>query len=103
MTLFKDRFSSHAADYALYRPSYPSELASWLTPITAPDFAIKVSWPLAALVGYLGTWSAVRVIEKRIGRGPFDKVAAELAAVWGDPAMQRTIRWPLTILAGRCA
>ena len=73
------------------------------TPITAPDFAIRVSWPLAALVGYLGTWSAVRVMEKRIGRGPFDKVAAELAAVWGDPAVQRTIRWPLTILAGRCA
>lgn len=73
------------------------------TPITAPDFAIEVSWPLAALIGYLDTWSAVRAMEKRIGRSAFEGVAADLAAAWGDRAICRTIRWPLTILAGRNA
>lgn len=72
-------------------------------PITTPDLAIELSWPLAALIGYLDTWSAVRAMEKRVGRRPFDKIVTELATAWGDPAMHRTIRWPLTILAGRRA
>lgn len=72
-------------------------------PVAAPDFAIEASWPLAGLIGYLDTWSAVRAMEDGIGRTPFDLVAAELAAAWGDPDVHRTVRWPLTILAGRAA
>ncbi len=30
MTHFKDHFSSRAADYAAYRPSYPPELVDYL-------------------------------------------------------------------------
>lgn len=33
MTTFKDHFSSHAAGYAAYRPSYPAELGAWLASI----------------------------------------------------------------------
>jgi SAM-dependent methyltransferase len=73
------------------------------TPIATPDFAIELSWPLAALIGYIDTWSAVRAMERRIGRGPLDAFVAELTAAWGDPMAHRTIRWPLTILAGRGA
>ncbi|MBO9380569.1 methyltransferase domain-containing protein [Sphingomonas histidinilytica] len=69
--------------------------------IEAPAFSIEVRWPLAALIGYLDTWSAVRALEHSTGRAPFDAVAADLARAWGDPAAIRTIRWPLTILAGR--
>lgn len=71
------------------------------TPIEVPAFAIELSWPLAGLIGYLDTWSAVRAMEQSIGRAPFDAMVAELTEAWGDPAMLRTIRWPLTILAGR--
>lgn len=73
------------------------------TPIAAPDFAIELSWPLAAMIGYLDTWSAVRAMETRIGRGPFDDAVAEISAAWGDPDEHRTIRWPLAILAGHAA
>nr|WP_047168770.1 class I SAM-dependent methyltransferase [Sphingomonas sp. Y57] len=69
--------------------------------IEAPAISIEVRWPLAALIGYLDTWSAVRALERSIGREPFDAVAADLSRAWGDPATPRTIRWPLTILAGR--
>ncbi len=69
--------------------------------VAAPAFSIEVRWPLAALIGYLDTWSAVRSLERSTGRAPFDAVAADLARAWGDPAAIRTIRWPLTILAGR--
>lgn len=77
------------------------DIALPFAPITAPDVAIEMSWPLAALIGYLDTWSAVRAMEKRVGREPFDSVVAGIAAAWGDPETHRTIRWPLTILAGR--
>lgn len=70
-------------------------------PIEAPDFAIEVRWPLAALIGYLDTWSAVRAMERVNGRSAFDATVAELTCAWGDPADVRTIRWPLTILTGR--
>lgn len=32
---FKDHFSSHAADYASFRPTYPPELAAYLASLTA--------------------------------------------------------------------
>jgi len=70
-------------------------------PLDAPRFAIEVEWPLDALIGYLDTWSAVRAMERRIGREPFERVAAELGEAWGDPAICRRIRWPLAIRAGR--
>ena len=31
MSGFKDHFSSHAADYAAFRPRWPPELFSWLS------------------------------------------------------------------------
>jgi SAM-dependent methyltransferase len=71
------------------------------TAIEAPGLAIEVHWPLAALIGYLDTWSAVRAMERTNGRAAFDAAVAELTRAWGDPADIRTIRWPLTILAGR--
>ncbi|MES2497035.1 MAG: class I SAM-dependent methyltransferase [Pseudomonadota bacterium] len=71
------------------------------TPIDVPAFTIEVQWPLAALVGYLDTWSAVRALEKASGRAAFDAVVDDLTAHWGDPTMTRTISWPLTIIAGR--
>jgi SAM-dependent methyltransferase len=69
--------------------------------IEPPQLFIEVHWPLAALIGYLDTWSAVRAMGREIGRAPFEAITAELAQAWGDPAAARIIRWPLTILAGR--
>ena len=79
------------------------DIALPFAPIKAPAFAIDVSWPLAATIGYLDTWSAVRAMEKRVGRGPFDAISEELAANWGDPDRRQDFRWPLTVLAGRKA
>jgi SAM-dependent methyltransferase len=69
--------------------------------IPAPPFFIEVHWPLAAMVGYLDTWSAIRAMERDIGRGWFEDFLAVLREAWGDPETVRTIRWPLAILAGR--
>lgn len=77
------------------------DIALPFTPIETPALAIEVEWPLEALIGYLDTWSAVRAMERMIGRKPFDAFARELALAWGDPQIKRMIQWPLTILAGR--
>ncbi len=69
--------------------------------IAAPPFFIEVQWPLAAMIGYLDTWSAIRAMERDQGRGMFDSFLAELTKTWGDPETIRTIRWPLAIAAGR--
>jgi SAM-dependent methyltransferase len=78
-----------------------SDIALPFEPVEAPAFSIDVEWPLQALIGYLDTWSAVRAMERRVGRRRFDALAAELADAWGDPTSCRKISWPLTILAGR--
>lgn len=67
----------------------------------APALAIEVQWPLAELLGYIDTWSAVRALEKARGRVPLEQFAAGLAAAWGDPGMCRTVRWPLALRVGR--
>lgn len=70
-------------------------------PVAPPLFFIEVHWPLAAMIGYLDTWSAIRAMERDRGRGMFDSFLAELTKTWGDPETTRRIRWPLAILAGR--
>jgi SAM-dependent methyltransferase len=71
------------------------------TKIDAPSFAMQVDWNLEQLLGYLGTWSAVKEYKHRNGRDPRELIAAELQAVWGDAKLTRRISWPLTLLAGR--
>ena len=53
------------------------------------------------LVRYLRTWSAVKRYEKATGKDPLDEVRADLEAAWGDPARERTLRWPIFLRAAR--
>ena len=77
------------------------ELPFPVAEIAAPPLAMRADWALAETVGYINTWSAVRHLEKALGRAPMDAFAAELASVWGDPAATREIRWPLSLRVGR--
>lgn len=77
------------------------DIALPFTPVAAPGFAIEVYWPLAALIGYLDTWSAVREMERQAGREPFERAVAALSEAWGDADRLHMISWPLTIVAGR--
>lgn len=68
--------------------------------VPTPPFAMTAQWNIAQLLGYLGTWSAVKEYEKARGEDPRATLATELAAVWGEPADTRRISWPLTLLVG---
>ena len=72
------------------------------TPLRVPHFAIVRRWTLDALLGYLGTWSAVQRYRVARDADPLAVVAPRLAAAWGDPALARELRWPLVVKAARC-
>lgn len=69
--------------------------------IAAPDLSITVAWSLADLLGYVETWSALRGLEKAVGRGPVDAFHEALAAAWGVAGERRTVRWPLSLRLAR--
>ncbi|MGQ0703890.1 MAG: class I SAM-dependent methyltransferase [Gemmatimonadales bacterium] len=68
--------------------------------VTAPPFAIEADLTLPALLGYLGTWSAVARYRETRGHDPVEPFGQELARVWGDPNTQRRVKWPLFVRAG---
>jgi hypothetical protein len=66
----------------------------------APPFEMTARWTAADLAAYVGTWSAVTRHRSRTGFDPVEPLARELARRW--PAGEaRTVRWPLTVRAGR--
>jgi SAM-dependent methyltransferase len=66
--------------------------------LTPPPFELRATWTLEQLIGYLGTWSAVRRYIGARDEDPVAPFAAELQPLWG---VARAVRWPLTIVAGR--
>lgn len=68
--------------------------------VAVPELWIEERWDLDRYLHYLGTWSALTRYVEANGRDPRDEVHDEMAAAWGDPDMERTIRWPLMIRAG---
>lgn len=68
--------------------------------ITPPAFTMRDEWPLAHLMGYLATWSAVKEYRERYGSDPLAGVAEELRTAWGDPDMPKNVAWPLVIRVG---
>ena len=69
--------------------------------ITAPAFAMEAAWTLPDLTGYLQTWSAVARCRAAEGTDPVAEVEDALCAAWGPPDTPRSVRWPLTLRAGR--
>jgi len=66
-----------------------------------PPLTMEMRWNLSQLVGYLGTWSAVKAAVKATGSNPLEDFFGTLADVWGDPETVRAIRWPLAVRLGR--
>jgi SAM-dependent methyltransferase len=69
--------------------------------VDPPAFEMETRWPLEALIGYVGTWSATTRFRAAQGVDPVPRLAADLGACWGEPWEARRIRWPLALRAGR--
>ena len=71
--------------------------------LDTPPFAMEVAWTLPELVGYLGTWSALRhYLEKHpaAGDNPLERLFPRLERAWG-PEPRRRVSWPLGVRAFR--
>ncbi len=71
-----------------------------LDEIAAPAFVMTAEWSLAALLGYLDTWSATRRYYAARGRHPLEIIRPRLTAAWGG-ADTRSVVWPLFLRVGR--
>jgi SAM-dependent methyltransferase len=71
--------------------------------IDAPPFAMQVDWNMEQLLGYLGTWSAIKEYKKLLEQDPRKLIFEELRAAWGNVEQPRRISWPLTLLVGAIA
>jgi SAM-dependent methyltransferase len=69
--------------------------------IEPPALEMKAQWPLPALLGYIGTWSATTSFRAAQAYDPLPGLAAALQRFWGDPETPRRIEWPLTLRVGR--
>lgn len=71
--------------------------------LVPPVFVMEEQWTLAQLLGYVGTWSATRRFRDELGRDPVEDLSGELGRHWGDPAIRRTISWPVSMRIGTSA
>ncbi|MCI4589339.1 class I SAM-dependent methyltransferase [Sphingobium sp. BYY-5] len=69
--------------------------------IAVPAMAIHRDWNAHQLLGYVGTWSAVRRAREAGQEQRLSDFATDLLDLWGDPERQRAISWPISVRAGR--
>jgi len=68
--------------------------------IQPPKFEMEATWDLNNLVGFLGSWSAVRKLVESKGEQAFGDQIEELERLWGEISDKRKIRWPLHFRIG---
>lgn len=69
--------------------------------MAVPAFEIRLSAPLAGLVGYLETWSAAKGYQRERGENPLGRIFPELTARWGPAELAREWVWPVWLRVGR--
>ena len=73
------------------------------TDLDTPSFSIKVDWDLSAILGYIGSWSAVQRYKDAEGVDPVAQLAARMLPLWGEPTAARRLSWDLALRLGQLA
>jgi hypothetical protein len=68
--------------------------------IDVPDFEITCRWTRSQLLGYLDTWSAVKLYEQANNINPLKQLMHDFEKWWGKDATH-PVRLPLFVKAGR--
>jgi SAM-dependent methyltransferase len=69
--------------------------------LPTPTLTMTADWNLEQLLGYFGTWSAVKRYRQACGNDPLPALGAALAAEWVWPDAAKPIKWPLSLRLGR--
>ncbi|MBS1605403.1 MAG: SAM-dependent methyltransferase, partial [Bacteroidetes bacterium] len=68
--------------------------------IKAPPFKNRFEWTPGHLIGYIGTWSAVKHYEKKNGQDPVNLIREPLLQAWGDDAT-KPVDFPVLLRVAR--
>lgn len=60
-----------------------------------PELSIVRDWTFGELSAYIGTWSAMRAARAAGASDSIGAALVEIAAAWGDPAVEHRITWPI--------
>jgi len=66
--------------------------------LSSPDFLMSRRWQRQDLIGYLGTWSAVKGYQQDRLENPVPALDAALAEHWSDD-LTLEVHWPLSVHA----
>jgi SAM-dependent methyltransferase len=69
--------------------------------LASPHFEMTAEWTLDELIGYLGTWSAVRRYHQQTGTDPVDTLRDQLVPLWGGKEQKKLVSWALKLRIGR--
>jgi SAM-dependent methyltransferase len=72
-----------------------------LDELVPPRFGISESWGLSEFTRHVRTWSGTARCIAVQGEAPVEAFEASVRARWGDPALRRTVRWPIHMRIGR--
>jgi SAM-dependent methyltransferase len=64
-----------------------------------PRFELQTDWDLSQVLGYVGTWSAVRRYVDDVGADPLPTLEAALEAHWPAGSTRR-LHWPIRLRIG---
>ncbi|MFK7969580.1 MAG: class I SAM-dependent methyltransferase [Bacteroidia bacterium] len=91
-------------DYWPNRRKHPvnkySEIELPFRRVESPSFDLIAEHNLEDHLGYIRSWSGTQRYINAVGEDPTDTLRNTLAPLWGEPEDRRTVRWPLTVLAG---
>jgi ubiquinone/menaquinone biosynthesis C-methylase UbiE len=66
-----------------------------------PQLHAEARMRLGDVLQYMRTWSASQEWQRTRGTDPVEAVREELTRAWGDPQVERRVRWPLHGAIGR--
>jgi SAM-dependent methyltransferase len=71
--------------------------------LPTPPLEMREAWTLAHVLGYVGTWSALREVERvqEGGGALLEDFSRALGRVWGVPGTRQQVRWDLALRVGR--
>jgi SAM-dependent methyltransferase len=67
--------------------------------LAVPPLRMEQAWSLAALMGYVSSWSATARYIRARGTDPVPRLYERLLPDWGDPELRLRFQWPLSIRA----
>ncbi|WP_455221956.1 class I SAM-dependent methyltransferase [Kaarinaea lacus] len=94
-TLYDDIIGNFWPEERSFIENDYADIAFPFKQLESPGFTMRAQWNLAALRGYLSTWSAVQKFMTSHGSDPLAQISDQLNKAWGDPDRIRQVTWCL--------